>query len=405
MNAAYTTPPEASRYQQLALIVGVVFTFILALGFFLGSRETFFRSYLLAYVFWIGIALGSLAILMLQHLSGGGWGLVIRRVLESATRTLPLMALLFVPIIFGMGHLYEWTHLDQLRNAHGLEDEHLVKMLEHKSAYLNVPFFLLRTLLYFLIWGALTYLLNKWSREQDRTAERRFAKRLQMLSGPGLVLFVLTVTFAAIDWVMSLDPEWFSTIFGLLFVAAWALSSFAFVIAVMALLAGREPLSDVVAPSHFHDLGKLLLAFVMVWAYFSFSQFLIIWSGNIPEETRWYLYRMRGGWSFVALALVIFHFALPFLLLLSRDLKRNARRLALVACLVLVMRLIDLFWLIVPKFSEGQLSLSWTDVVAPIGVGGLWLAFFLWQLKQRPLIPFNDPQLPEVMEARNRGGH
>lgn len=405
MNAAYTTPPEASRYQQWALIVGAVFTAILALGFFLSPREMFFRSYLLAYVFWIGIALGCLAILMLQHLSGGAWGLVIRRVLESGTRTLPLMAVLFVPIIFGMGYLYEWTHIDQLASAKSVEEKHLYEILKHKSAYLNVPGFLLRTLLYFVIWGVLAYLLNKWSSEQDRTAERRFTKRLQAISGPGLVLFVLTVTFASVDWVMSIDPEWFSTIFGLLFVAAWTLSSFAFVIGVMALLSARAPLSDVVRPKHFHDLGKLLLAFVMVWAYFSFSQFLIIWSGNIPEETRWYLYRMRGGWSFVALSLVIFHFALPFLLLLSRDLKRNARSLAMVAGVVLVMRLVDLFWLIAPKFSKGDFLMTWTDVVAPIGIGGLWLAFFLWQLKQRPLIPFNDPQLPEVLEAAHHAEH
>lgn len=405
MKAAYTTPPETSRYERLSLIVGLVFTVILALGFFLSPREMFFRSYLLAYVFWIGIALGCLAILMLQHLSGGAWGLVIRRVLEAGTRTLPLMAILFAPIIYGMGYLYEWTHLGQLAGGKTLEEKHLYEMLLHKSKYLNTTGFLLRTLLYFLIWGALAYFLNKWSAEQDRTAERRFTKRLQALSGPGLVLFVLTVTFASVDWVMSLDPEWFSTIFGLLFVAAWTLSSFAFVIAVMALLAAREPLSGVVLPRHFHDLGKLLLAFVMVWAYFSFSQFLIIWSGNIPEETKWYLYRMRGGWSFVALMLVIFHFALPFLLLLSRDLKRNARRLAMVAGLVLLMRLVDLFWLIAPKFSKGDFHMSWTDVVAPIGVGGLWLAFFLWQLKQRPLIPFNDPQLPEVLEAGQHAEH
>jgi hypothetical protein len=405
MNAAYTTPPEASRYQQLALIVGAVFTVILALGFFLSPREMFFRSYLLAYVFWIGIALGCLAILMLQHLSGGAWGLVIRRVLESGTRTLPLMALLFVPIIFGMGYLYEWTHIEQLAGGQSEEQKHLYEMLKHKSAYLNVPGFLLRTLLYFVIWGVLAYFLNKWSSEQDRTAERRFTKRLQAISGPGLVLFVLTVTFASVDWVMSIDPEWFSTIFGLLFVAAWTLSSFAFVIGVMALLSARAPLNGVVRPKQFHDLGKLLLAFVMVWAYFSFSQFLIIWSGNIPEETRWYLYRMRGGWSFVALSVVIFHFALPFLLLLSRDLKRNARRLAMVAGVVLVMRLVDLFWLIAPKFSKGDFLMTWTDVVAPIGIGGLWLAFFLWQLKQRPLIPFNDPQLPEVLEAAQHAEH
>lgn len=405
MNASYTTPAEASRYQRLALIVGVVFTLILGVGFFLSPRELFFRSYLLAYVFWIGIALGCLAILMLQHLSGGGWGLVIRRVLESGTRTLPLMALLFLPIIFGMGHLYEWMHIEQFANGKTLEEKHLYEILHHKSKYLNMTGFILRAVIYFAIWGALTYLLNLWSREQDRTAERRFSKRLQKLSGPGLVLFVLTVTFASVDWVMSLDPEWFSTIFGLLFVASWVLSSFAFVIAVMALLAKQEPMSGVVAPKHFHDLGKLLLAFVMVWAYFSFSQFLIIWSGNIPEEAKWYLYRMRGGWEVVALGLIILHFALPFLLLLSRDLKRNSRRLAMVAALVLFMRLVDLFWLIAPKFSQGHFSISWMDIVAPIGVGGLWLAFFLWQLKQRPLIPFNDPELPGVLEAAHRGGH
>ncbi|HEV2912775.1 MAG TPA: hypothetical protein VGX92_05605 [Pyrinomonadaceae bacterium] len=405
MNAAYSAPADTDRYGRMSLIAGIVFTLLLATGFFLSPRELFFRSYLFAYVFWTGIALGCLAILMLQHLSGGGWGLVIRRVLEAATRTLPLMALLFVPIIFGMGYLYEWTHMEQLSHGRSVEERHLYEMLVHKSKYLNVTGFILRSVAYFVIWGVLAYLLNLWSREQDRTAERRYAKKLQNLSGPGLVLFVLTVTFASVDWVMSLDPEWFSTIFGLLFVAAWVLSSFAFVIAVMALLSQREPMSNVVAPSHFHDLGKLLLAFVMVWAYFAFSQFLLIWSANIPEETKWYLYRMRGGWGVLPMALVIFHFALPFLLLLSRDLKRNAPRLALVAGIVLVMRLVDLFWLIAPKFSEGRFQMTWMDVVAPLGIGGLWLAFFLWQLKQRPLVPFNDPQLAEVLEARHRKGH
>jgi hypothetical protein len=219
-----------------------------------------------------------------------------------------------------------------------------------------------------------------------------------MLSGPGLVLLVLTVTFASVDWVMSLEPEWFSTIFGLIFVINWVLTAFSFVIAVMVLLSGRKPLEGVVAPAHFHDLGKLLLAFIMIWAYFNFSQYLIIWSGNISEETVWYLHRTRGGWGWIAILLVLFHFALPFLLLLSRDLKRNARRLAMIAIVVFLMRFIDLFWIITPTFRREHLGLSFMDIVAPLAMGGLWVAFFAWQLKKRPLLPINDPYLEQALE-------
>jgi hypothetical protein len=401
MDTAYSAPPEMGRIQRLALIVGVVGAVLLAVGCFF-NHEQFFRSYLLGYIFLIGISLGCLAILMLQHLTGGAWGLVIRRVLESGTRTLPLMLLLFVPLALGLTSLYAWTHTGQ-----GDTDP----VIKQKQAYLNIPFFLGRAAIYFAIWLGLAYFLNKWSREQDRTADRSLLKRMQQVSGPGLVLFVLTVTFASVDWVMSLDPHWFSTIFGLLFVAAWGVSCFSFVIAVMALLANRKPMAGVVAPRHFHDLGKLLLALVMLWAYFNFSQYLIIWSGNIPEETRWFLYRTKGGWGWIAIAVIIFHFALPFLLLLSRDLKRNAHQLAIVAGVVLFMRLVDLFWLIAPRpigetpaTSHAQIHLSWMDLVAPLGLGGIWLWFFIWQLGKRPLLPFNDPKLEEAIE-QGHGGH
>ena len=402
MDSAYSAPPETARVQQLALIVGVVGLVLLGVGFFV-HHEQAFRSYLLGYVFWIGISLGCLAILMLQHLTGGAWGLVIRRVLESATRTIPLMLLLFVPLALGLTSLYEWTHAANPSDT----------VLKHKQAYLNIPFFLGRAAIYFAIWLGLAYFLNKWSREQDRTADRSFSKRMQKISGPGLALFILTVTFASIDWVMSLDPHWFSTIFGLLFVAAWGVSCFSFVIAVMALLVNRKPMAGVVAPAHFHDLGKLLLALVMLWAYFNFSQYLIIWSGNIPEETRWFIYRTTGGWGWLAIAVIIFHFGLPFLLLLSRDLIRYASRLAIVAGVVLLMRLVDLFWLIAPRpigetpaTSYSQFHISWMDFAAPIGMGGIWLWFFIWQLKKRPLLPFNDPQLEETIEfGRQHGGH
>jgi len=393
IQTAYTAPPEVRRVQQIALLVGVAFLALLLVGAFF-NRTQFFHSYLIGLVFWTGVALGSLALLMLQHLTGGGWGLVIRRVLEAATRTIPLLLVLFVPLILGMSRIYPWMHHEEMAKTAAL-----MSKAEH---YLNRNFFLGRLALYFAIWLVLTYFLNKWSREQDRTAERHFRRRMKILSGPGLVLFVLTTTFASIDWVMSLDPEWSSTMFGFLFVASWALSAMAFVIATLSLLASREPLSGVVAPSHFHDLGKLLLALVMLWAYFAFSQFLIIWSGNLPEETTWYLHRTRGGWGGIALAVIVLHFALPFLLLLSRDFKRNAHKLAILAAFLLVMRLVDLFWMIEPEFSHGHFHLSWMDVAAPLGVGGIWIAAFCRQLQQRPIVPLNDPQLESVLEQARR---
>lgn len=396
MNSTYAAPPELGRYQKRALVVGVVFLLFLAVGAFL-DRAQFFHSYLVGYLFWLGIALGSLALLLLQHLTGGAWGLVIRRILEAATRTLPLMALLFIPIIVGAHQIYPWTHAEEMMRTPALEQK--VRL------YLNLPFFVVRATLYFGIWLLTAYLLNKWSLEQDRAVHRGLTRRMRMLGGPGLILFVITVTFASVDWAMSLNPEWFSTIYGLLFVAAWALSALAFVVAILSVLGQREPMSRVVRPNHFQDLGKLMLAFVMLWAYFAFSQFLIVWSGNLPEEIQWYLPRTRGGWGVIALGVVFFHFAFPFLLLLSASIKRNARKLVMLAVLILVMRIIDLFWMIGPEFSPERFHVSWMDVVAPIAIGGIWLAMFIWQLNSRPLIPVGDPQYDALLEAAQQPVH
>lgn len=403
-NATYAAPPETNRHQKRALIVGSVFLLLMIAGAFLpaagGGVTQFFRSYLVGYMFWIGVTLGCLGLLMLQHLTGGAWGFVIRRLLEAGTRTLPLMLLLFLPLaIFGLTHIYEWMHIEEVH------DEKLKEILFAKQPYLNPTFFLIRAGLYFAVWFGLMYFLNKWSAEQDSTVGGRFSRMMQRLSGPGIILFVLTTTFASVDWVMSLDPEWFSTIYGLLFVAGWTLSAFSFVVAVLVWLAIRKPLEGVVGPSHFHDLGKLLLAFVMLWTYFSFSQFLIIWSGNIPEETKWYKHRLSGGWGWFGIGLVVLQFALPFVMLLSRDLKRNARKLAAIAILLFLMRFVEVYWLIVPDFSRGDLAFNWMNIVAPIAFGGLWLAFFCWQLGLRPLLPVNDPQFEEAIEAGRRGGH
>jgi len=375
--------PPLTRAGRPALLVGAASLAACGIGA-LFSPAQFFHSYLFAYVFWAGLALGCLAIVMLQYLTGGAWGLVIRRALESGTRTLPLVALLFLPILLGLSHLYEWAHPEEV--AHDA-------LLRYKAPYLNAPFFAARALFYFAAWLSVAYFLNKWSLAQDRGWDRSRGRRLQILSSGGLVLYGLTVTFSSIDWVMSLEPHWYSTMFGVLFIAGQGLSAFAFIIAVTVLLARRKPLSDVIAPSHYHDLGKLLLAFVMFWSYVSFSQYLIIWAGNLPEEIPWYLRRLQGGWGWIGLALILFHFLLPFLLLLSRTANENPRLLASIAALVVFMRLVDVFWLIAPVFADSGFRVHWMDLAAPVGIGGLWLAAFLWQLGKRPLLPPTDPGL------------
>jgi len=390
-------PEEVDQFQRRALIVGVIGVALCAIGAIFNLNQ-FFRSYLLAYLFWVGITLGCFAILMLQHMSGGAWGLVIRRLLESATRTFPLLAVLFLPVAIGVRSVYLWAQPD-----HSGASEALKQALAHKALYLNVPFFLARAVFYFAVWIGITYFLNKWSLEQDRTGHRPITSKLQGLSGPGLVLYGLTVTFASIDWIMSLEPQWFSTIYGILVMGGQGLSAMAFIIAVVVLLFQYKPLSEVIKPSHLHDLGKLMLAFLMLWAYFSFSQFLIIWSGNLPEEIPWYVRRLQSSWKWVGLALVVLQFALPFVLLLSRDLKRNSRRLVVVAVSVIVMRFVDLIWLTGPEFNEGAFRIHWMDVVMVLGLGGLWLAFFAYQLKARPLLPIGDPQIEQLMA--HRGSH
>jgi hypothetical protein len=383
-------PPNMSDFQKRALIVGIVGVVALVAGAFFNSHR-FFESYLIGWTFWTGITVGSLALLMLQHLTGGGWGLVIRRSLEAATRVLPLMAILFIPILLGAHSIYHhWTNPTE-------------EIVNFKTPYLNLKFFTIRAVVYFAIWGTLVFFFNQWSLAQDRTADNRYTKNMRLLAGPGMVALIFSVTFASVDWYMSLEPEWFSTIYGFIYVAAWSLSALAFVIAVMAALSREEPMKRIVAPLHFHDLGKLLLALVMLWAYFAFSQYLIIWSGNLPEEIGWYIKRIHGGWGALIITIGILHFAAPFLFLLSRSIKRNPRKLVVIAVLVLVMRSVDLLWMLVPAFPDH--TWIWLDVISFIGFGGLWLAFFTWQLGKRSLIPINDPQFESTLEQMHAGGH
>jgi len=384
MSATYEISPELDetlkRWQQPAVLVGVMLFVVSIIGAFFNPDE-FFRSYLFSYLFWIGLALGSLAILMTQYLTGGAWGVMTRRIFESASRTLPYLAIFFIPIGIGIPRLYRWSHPAIVQG-----DE----ILRHRAGYMNPGAFILRAIAYFLIWLALSYFLNKWSGEEDERGNQE--RRLAKLSAPGLILYVFTVTFSSVDWAESLADHWFSTMWGFLFVAGQGLIAMCFGILILALLSRRKPMSEAVRPIHFHDLGKLLLMFVMLWAYFQFSQLLIVWSGNLSNEIPWYMPRFASNWRALSIVLIYGQFFVPFLLLLSRRLKRNPWTLAGVALLLIVMRWIDLFWVVMPEFYKG-LQVHWLNFTVPLGLGGMWIGAFIWQLKKRPLLPVGDPKL------------
>jgi hypothetical protein len=382
------THNRITQLEKLALIVGAGALALCGAGG-LYSPTQFFRSYLFAFIFWLGVALGSVAILMLHHLVGGGWGHPIRRMLESGSRTFLVLAVLALPLFFGLRHLYAWADPAQVRAS---------EALAHKTFYLNVPFFVARTAVFFAAWILLAHLLSKWSLEQDRTGHASLSERLQNLSGPGLIVYVLTVTFMSLDWVMSLEPAWSSTIYGMIFVVTQLLSAMSLAIIACLYFAGSKPVSDWVTPVALNDLGNLLLTFTMLWAYLSFSQFLIIWSGNLPEEITWYVARATGDWAGIAVVLIVFHFAVPFLLLLSRFVKRRIRSLAAVAVLMVLMSLVDLFWLMTPAYNRSGPRFQWMDWLAVLGVGGMWLWRFFSVLKRNPLLPLNDPRLLEGAE-------
>ena len=380
--------PALATLQQRATIMGIVGGVLSLIGAFV-NLDQFTQSWLVGFLFCLGLSLGSLALLMLQHLSGGQWGLVGRRIFEAGSRTLPFVVLLFIPIALRLPTLFEWARPEAAENA----------VIQAKAAYLNPTFFLIRAVIYFAFWLVLVTLLNRWSAEQDRGQATTTADsvRFRTVSAPGLLFLVITVTFASVDWIMSLDPEWFSTIFGLLTIVGWGLTTFALTVVVLSMLERAGSATDIVNRRHFHDLGKLMLAFVMLWAYLNFSQFLIIWSGNLPEEIPWYVRRTTGTWGWVAISLVIGHFAIPFVLLLSQDLKKRSGLLAGVAMFVILMRLVDLIWLVEPEFRPGTaFPIHWMDITVPLGLLGGWLFVFTRSLRTRALLPRNDPYFKEA---------
>jgi len=387
--APFVAPEAVSRLRSVGLGIGVLGSVAAAVGYF-GDPTQLTRSYLLGLTLWISLPLGGLGLLMIQHLSGGDWGVLSRRVLEAASRTLPFFALLFVPLmIWGLPALY--------RGEKGWMADDPGELVASKSWYLNVQDFRLRTVLYFAVWIALAWILSRLSGQQDAEPDPVLIKRMQAISAPGIILYVVTASFASFDWLMSLTPNWYSTMYGVYFVGGHGLATLAFVILVARHLSRREPMTDVFAPRHFHDWGKLMFAFVILWAYFSISQFLIIWSGNLPDEISWYLPRFQTSWLAVSACLLLFHFGVPFVLLLSRDLKRHAARLAAVAVFLIFMRWLDLLWQIAPTFHPSGFHLSWMDVATPLGIGGLWLTYFAWELARRPLLPVGDPYLEEAL--------
>ncbi|MEO8503066.1 MAG: hypothetical protein ABI609_04130 [Acidobacteriota bacterium] len=378
-------PADIAQPRGIALGVAVIATALAGIGGFL-NPDQFFKSYLLGYLLMLGLACGCLGLCLLHHMSRGAWGLMLRRVWEAAIKTLPVVALLFIPILLGREHIFSWMRP-------GAMDDPLLKS---KEAYLNLPFFIGRAAFYFAAWIGLGFGLVRLSKKQDETADPSLFRRMQVIAGPGIVLFSLTVTFAAFDWVMSLDPKWFSSIFGLIVLIGQGLSALAFGTLIIGFLGKREPMSRYVTPTNLHDYGKLTLAFTMVWAYFSFSQLLIIWSANLPEEVTFFVHRV-GPWKPISIALAVTHFLLPFVLLLSRDIKRSARTLARVAVLILIARWVDLYWYIGPVLHPGSVLPHWLDIVLPVALVSAWTWMFFGFLSKRPLLPFNDPFLTEAL--------
>lgn len=402
--------PVLDRVQRPALVVGAVGLLLLVIGALIHGKLQFLQSYLYAFMFFVGIPLGCLGLLLIQHLTGGRWGFVVRRFAEAGARMLPVMALAFFPLWVMAKQLYPWA----------ADDYHVQETFDFKAEWLSVGGWMVRALIYFAVWIGLALILNRWSAAEDRTGDRRFARRMEAIAGPGFVLFVLAVTFASFDWVMSLDPDWYSTMFGLLTVVGQGLSALAVFVLLLRFLGPRRPLSGVLVRSHFHDLGNLMLAATMLWAYMSFSQLLIIWSANIAEETPYYFLRLRTSWRWVGLFLLLFHFAIPFLLLLSRQTKKTALALSAVAVWMLFMRLVDLKWVTGPAFQypivHGTLhpdligdrvgaSVHWMDIAALLCLGGLWLFWFARELKRRPLLAVNDYRLPDAIHLHNEGEH
>ncbi|MDP4199590.1 MAG: hypothetical protein Q8922_13730 [Bacteroidota bacterium] len=396
--------PNALETQRKRGLIAAVIGFALLLlaivvpsGAGVAPLTQFFHSYLLGFMVFFGLCVGSLGLLLLQYLTGGAWGIMGRRIFEAGSRIMPIAAILFIPVIIGMylNHIFEWTIPEVVKASPVLTD---------KAGYLNSTFWTIRAIVYFAYLIIIGVVLNKYAQNLDREPGHRWSRKLENFSGGALLFFFFAVSFAAIDWIMSLAPEWYSTIYGFIIIVGEGILALTFAIMVLVTLSKEEPMSGALIPGHLHDLGKLLFAFNFLWGYFCFSQLIIIYAGNLPEEIVWYHHRIRGGWQVVAYIVIFVHFIVPFAILLSRDLKRNGRRLMMMAAWLFIMRIVDLYWLIEPNWHREQFFFSWADVAAPVGFVGLYVYLFVGQYKKKAALPTGEPELGLALHPRGAHG-
>jgi hypothetical protein len=405
-------PAFVDQWKQCALVIGLIFSLVaVALAIAERSLDHLLRAWLLGMILTFGFAVGGMALLMLQYASGGKWGLILRRPLEAMSRTLPLVFVYWVVVVLSLKRLYLWAAVGDVDAAlkSGWITEAQAHAIEFKQPMLNPTAFVVTGLICFAIWGLYTWRLNALGLARDAASVAttpNWIKRLENISGPGIVVYSVTTTAAVIYWVMSLDPTWYSTIYGLLFLVGQGFQVLALAIIVVVSLSKDEPIKTLLRVTEQHDLGNLTFAFVMLNIYLAFSQFLLIWSGNLPDEIPWYLNRVKGGWGVIITLDFIFHWLIPFTLLLSRDLKRNRKRLVRVCQLMVFAKAFDLFWLIEPNFKDAarNLHLSWgifEYAAVPVAMTALWTAFFCTRLKTRPLVQTNDPHFEEILEPEH----
>ena len=419
--ASLAAPGIVTTWRTRALIVAAVaIVLTIPFAFTHEGKNHILRAYLMGYMTCFGFAGGGLVMLMLQYVTGGKWGLVLRRPLEAMTRTIWLVGLMFVPIIFLWKHLYQWAAFPTAAAVAEALGRHAVTLeqamtLNDKRAMLNPTAVIIQTALVFGILLLFQYFLNKWSLQRDADPERgtlasydRWRIKLENLSGPGIFIYVILLTVGAIDWIKSLDITWYSSIWGLQFLVGQGYAVLALGILTIILLSRYEPMKTMLRVTEQHDLGKLAFAFVMLNIYLCFAEFLIIWSGNIPDEIPWYLNRIHGGWWYICSLDFICHWLIPFSLLLSRDLKRNKQKMIWLTCFMIFARCVDMFWLIEPNFADAAGNLHLANnygilayITVPVAVISLWAAYYMTQLQARPLINVNDPHVEEMLEPEH----
>lgn len=374
---------QKGSFGRNALIAGAAGLILSAVGYAVDTPH-FFYAYLMAFTFWMTLSLGALFFVMLHHLVSATWSVVIRRLAESLMATIPFMAIMFIPILFGVQHLYHWSDASAVATD---------ALLQKKTGFLNYPFFVIRAAIYFFIWSTLAHLLYKASMKQDVNPSTELTQRMKIISAPGMILFAITTTLAGYDWLMSLEPHWYSTIYGVYFFAGGLVSIISLLALMSAVLQSRGILRGTISVEHYHDLGKLMFAFIIFWTYIGFSQYFLIWYGNIPEETIWYLQRWEGSWKGISLIIFFGHFVVPFTVLMFRNTKRTLTPLIVMAVWIIVMHWFDHYWLVFPTLEPKGATFNWIELATTLGIGGIFFWSFWSRFSSKALVPVGDPKL------------